>query len=175
MVPSHNTGTALLSCPSPMKVILLSALALALASCQPRSTESETRSVGDLLLVDMEGQPLDIDNFRGKKAVFVNFWATWCGPCVREMPSIARAQEQVGNEVEFLFVTDEPADRIQQFADKHQLTLRFIHAENLDILTLDALPTTYLLKKNGDVASIEIGFREWDTQENIDLIRQLAK
>ncbi len=69
-----------------MKVILLSALALALASCQPRSTESETRSVGDLLLVDMEGQPLDIDNFRGKKAVFVNFELCWCGPCVRGCP-----------------------------------------------------------------------------------------
>lgn len=126
-------------------------------------------------MVDLQGKSVHLDDFRGKKAVFLNFWATWCGPCVREMPSIARAKEQLNDQVEFLFVTDETAERIQQFAEKQHLDLRFVHAENLDQLALDALPTTYMINKAGDVAHIEIGFREWDLPENVEMIRGLAQ
>ncbi len=156
-----------------MKSTLTLLCAVLLVSCQSRI--SQAPSLGNLTLVDLQGKSVHLDDFRGKKALFVNFWATWCGPCVREMPSIARAKEQLNDQVEFLFVTDEPAERIQQFADKQHLDLRFVHAENLDQLALDALPTTYMINKAGDVAHIEIGFREWDLPENLKMIQELAQ
>ncbi len=68
---------------------------------------------GRIELADMNGQPIDLNQYRGK-TVFINFWATWCKPCLEEMPSIEKAQAILKDKnITFLLASNEELKRIQ--------------------------------------------------------------
>lgn len=123
-------------------------------------------------LADMNGQPIDLNQYRGK-TVFINFWATWCKPCLAEMPSIERAQAIFKDEnITFLLASNEESDRIQSFMAKSKLKLNYVQAQNIEALNIQALPTTFIIDPNGTLAFSEAGYRQWDEPENIKLIKE---
>ncbi|QLH31335.1 MAG: TlpA family protein disulfide reductase [Cyclobacteriaceae bacterium] len=72
-------------------------LLLALAGCGPAPKKSQQLRLSDIRLSDLNGKPVDVSQYEGK-TVLVNFWATWCKPCLQEMPSLASAQRQLKDE-----------------------------------------------------------------------------
>lgn len=116
---------------------------------------------------------IDLTQFEGK-AVFINFWATWCKPCIQEMPTIVNAQERLKNEnVVFLFASNEEPDQIESFMKRRSFNFHYLHLENLEVLKIQALPTTFIFNPEGKLKFSESGFRTWDDPANIELITKI--
>ncbi len=126
-------------------------------------------------LTDLNQQPIDLEKYKGK-TVFVNFWATWCKPCIQEMPSIASAQNLLHNEeIVFLLASDESIEQIAQFRSNHDYKFNYARIENSEELSIQALPTTFIFSPDGALIFSEPGERKWDNTENINLIRKINK
>lgn len=123
----------------------------------------------------MNGQSLNMEQFNGK-TLFINFWATWCKPCLQEMPSIQMTKEILKNEdIVFLFASDESVEQIEGFKTSHDFDFNYVRAENLEELNIMALPTTFIFDKKGKLVFSEMGYKKWDEKINIDLILNISK
>lgn len=140
-----------------------------------RETRPPT-SVAGFAFVDGEGRPVAIDDFRGR-VVLLNLWATWCAPCVREMPALDRLQARLGGpefEVVALSLDRGGRDQVVPF-------LEGLGVENLAIyldpgsaamreLSARGLPTTLLIDREGrEVGRLE-GAAEWGSPDALRLI-----
>jgi len=147
----------------PIKVIFL--LSLIVFSCS--STKSELEKIE---LVQLDGARINWADYKNK-VVFINFWATWCKPCIQEMPTIAKAKQQLNEQdVAFLFPSNESTDLIQNFKEKKGFDFDFVQVQNMEDLNIIALPTTYIFNQRGELVFSEAGFRDWSTPENMALI-----
>lgn len=142
---------------------------------KPEQTEAspDQNITGRIELADMNRQPIDLNQYRGS-TVFINFWATWCKPCLAEMPSIERAQAILKDEnITFLLASNEESSRIENFKAKSKLKLNYVQAQNIEALNIQALPTTFIIDPNGKLVFSEAGYRQWDEPENIKLISEI--
>ena len=129
-------------------------------------------SLNKIKLKDLSGQPINMSSFNGK-TVFVNFWATWCRPCVEEIPSLQTAAEQLkDDDIVFLFASEESAEEIEQFKNSHGYKMDFVQVESLDDLEILGLPTTFIFDTKGKLIFSELGARNWSSDESIALIRK---
>lgn len=111
-----------------------------------------------------------------RETCFLNFWATWCGPCKSELETIEEVFRQFKNEIVFLIASDEDPTKIQNYISENKFDLHFIH---LDIPYIDAyivkLATTFLVDRNGQLVSQEEGFRIWTQAGNVERLKKLVK
>lgn len=134
---------------------------------------SKDNDIAKVKLKELTGQSIDLAQYEGK-VVFINFWATWCKPCIQEMPTIASAQEKLKNEnVIFLLASNEEPDQIESFIKKHSYDFHYVHLENMEALKIQALPTTFIFNPEGKIKFSENGFRTWDEPANIELITKI--
>ena len=151
-----------------------------LASCTGGSKEQSgaTTHIGadisTVELKEMNDQPLDLAPYKGK-TVFINFWATWCKPCIQEMPTIESAQSMLKNKnVIFLFASNEDPKQIEQFVKRHTYNFHYVRLENFEALNIQALPTTFIFNSEGKLKFSETGYRKWDAPESIELITKIT-
>lgn len=129
----------------------------------------------NIQLVNLSGEKIDWTRFKGK-TVFINFWATWCGPCLKEMPSIEKAMEILKDKnIEFLFASDESVDVIEKFKKGNNYSFNYVHILNQEELNIMALPTTFIFSSKGKLVFNEPGLRYWDRNENIDILLNAIK
>lgn len=154
---------------------------LILLGCTGKTKQDDSVSTqeGNLVekikLLTMDGKPINLNDYRGK-TVFLNFWATWCRPCIEEMPSIEQASTQLKDaNIEFFVASNEEVERIQNFIKKRKLDLNYIRLENLEELNIQSLPTTYIIDAGGNLVFAEAGYRKWDDPANIEMITNIIK
>lgn len=130
------------------------------------------------LLPDMNGRSHRLLDYRGK-VVIVNFWASWCTPCRKELPSMNRAWEELKqNDVAMLAINvGEDHQAVQAF--KKDFPIDFIVLLDSKGTTsqhwqVTGLPTTYVLDAQGRAVYRLLGSREWDDQELIRRLRALS-
>jgi len=126
------------------------------------------------LFVDLEGENINLDDFKGKR-LLVNFWATWCTPCLQEMPSLVEAQEILKDEnYVFLFPTSDDIEKIKVFNKSKNYPLQFLHfTSTLDKLNIYALPATLIYNTKGKMVKRIDGATEWDSDEIINLLKSI--
>lgn len=135
---------------------------------------SSDESLPEIRIVDLNGKSVHLDEYKGK-TVFINFWATWCKPCVEEMPSIEKAQVILNNKnVIFLLASSESIEEIKAFKSSHSYQFNYVHLENPETLNLQALPTTFIINPKGKLVFSEMGSRNWDENANINLIKNIT-
>jgi thiol-disulfide isomerase/thioredoxin len=126
-------------------------------------------------LSNLRDEPVSIDDYKGKM-VFLNFWATWCKPCLYEMPSIVKARELLaGEDIVFLFASDETNEEIEQFRKQHDFPFEYLKADNLSEIGVSAIPATFLYDQEGQLVHRETGLARWDDPKHLTLIRNLKK
>lgn len=119
----------------------------------------------ELALVDLNGNAHAVGQF-GNDYLLVNFWATWCKPCIEEMPSLQKLQNEFGEDLTVILVSDEKLDKINAFREKYNVQLPMYQmAEATTKFQLQFLPTTMLISPNGDLLLLEEGERVWDAPD----------
>ncbi len=115
-------------------------------------------------LVDLSGNQVDFNDFKGKKIV-VNFWATWCPPCIAEMPSMQALYADYQDKVVFLFVTNDDNAAITKFLSKNNFDIPIYREVTAApaVLQTNSLPTTYLINESGEIVINKTGAADWNT------------
>jgi thiol-disulfide isomerase/thioredoxin len=126
----------------------------------------------------IDGQIVQLSDLRGK-VVFINFWATWCPPCIAEMPSVNTLYEQFRNnpQVVFLIVdADAQLDKAKQFMDKHNYSLPLFstHSNIPDDIYKGTLPTTVIINKKGEIVFKQEGAADYTNQKLVQFIANLS-
>jgi cytochrome c biogenesis protein CcmG, thiol:disulfide interchange protein DsbE len=122
--------------------------------------------------VNEQGAHVKIADLKGKY-VLVNYFQTWCGSCIKELPSIDRLQNKIGKDkLAVMIVSDEDAAKIWDFRDRYCETLDYYRSDvSFDEINVLVYPTTYLLDPSGKVIFSKLEAFEWDSDEVIKLIR----
>ncbi len=128
-------------------------------------------------LNSLYGGKKNLDSYQGK-VVLLNFWATWCKPCEKEIPSLSRLVEQLNGE-DFVVVTvnigEEPT-HIKEFIKNLPVNFEILLDQESSAVrdwNVYAYPTNYLLDRLGKITHAYRGALEWDSPEVIDLIKQV--
>jgi thiol-disulfide isomerase/thioredoxin len=162
------------------------AVAAALATTPLRAADGETGSFAEtpgrpevtgLSFTTLDGVPAGLEQFRGK-LVLLNLWATWCAPCVREMPGIQKLHEAMAKDgLQVLALSEDrgAAHVVEPFLKENGLTALpvFLDAKStaMKALKLRGLPTTLLIDRQGR----EIGRLEGDTDWSGEAAHALIK
>tara|TARA_Y200000002_G_scaffold77010_1_gene60556 strand:- start:5411 stop:5806 length:396 start_codon:yes stop_codon:yes gene_type:complete len=124
--------------------------------------------------VDLNENYLDLSVYKKRKIV-VSYWATWCAPCIEEMPGIKRAEEILEEfGYTFLLVSDETVDKISKFKNKWSFDFNFLKStKSFETLGVYAMPTSYIFDENGKIIETIVGAIEWDSEEMINKLKML--
>jgi thiol-disulfide isomerase/thioredoxin len=131
----------------------------------------------ELSFVDGEGKERSLSEFRGK-LVLLNLWATWCAPCVREMPSLERLQAKLGGDRFTVLALSQDRGglfQVRQFYEAQKLKGLDIFVDktmaSARAIKAPGLPTTLLIDAEGREIGRLVGAAEWDAPEAIDFIQ----
>ena len=117
-----------------------------------------------------------LSQFRGKPVV-LNFWATWCPPCIEEMPSLVELQKKMGDKVTILAVSEDADEgAVKQFVRDHNVDLMVVRDSKQSANTLYGtfkFPETYVIDKDGVIRRKFIGATDWTNPEIIDYLNKL--
>ncbi len=163
-------------------------LAVLVAFALPSYRQGEASIAGKTaedFSMQMNGKPMKLSDYRGK-VVVLNFWASWCGPCVAETPYLNNLQRQIepkGGVVLGVNVDEDPA-AYQNFLVEHGVVFSTWRDPSVEgtksKIALDygtsAYPETYIIDQRGKIARKIIGEQKWDSPEMIayfdDLLAQ---
>ena len=108
----------------------------------------------------VKGSSFKLEEVKGKKVVVVEFWATWCPPCLQSIPHLTELQKKYKDEVVFVGISDEPADTVKPFVEKMGDKMDYIVAVDNQLKTTEAylgafgvsgIPVAFVVDKKGDV------------------------
>lgn len=161
------------------KIFFLTLFNFLLISCNSNKSINEDLSDLESLqtkttFVDLDENNLDLSEFKQGKIV-INYWATWCAPCIKEMPSLKRA-EKILNDYgyTFLLVSDETISKISRFKEKMNFDFNFLKSsKSFEILGIYSMPTSYIFDETGKIVETIVGAIEWDSVEMINKLKML--
>ena len=131
----------------------------------------------DFSLISMQGDTLDMKTLKGK-VIFMNVWATWCAPCVAEMPGIQNLYDEVASEdiVFIMLSVDKDYSKVQRFIDKKGYTFPIYHANESvpNIFRSGSIPTTYIISPEGNIVTKKIGMANYHRKKFVKYLQELA-
>ena len=129
-------------------------------------------------LNDIKGNPVNLNDYEGK-VVFLNLWATWCPPCVGEMPEIQKLYDQFkdNENIAFLLVSNESNAKIRDFIEKRDYTFPVYSTKTPSPAPFftRSIPTTFVISKNGQIRVRETGAYNWGGSKMVSIIEDMLK
>lgn len=142
-------------------------LLLSCGGSEGRRTPVVGEPVPDMVLPDLQGDTFRLSDHRGE-VILINFWASWCAPCVEEMPSLERLHRALapkGLRVVTVSV-DDNLEIIERFREEHDLSFLILHDKGASVshaFETFKYPETYIVDREGRLISKVIGARDWIT------------
>lgn len=129
-----------------------------------------------LSFVDLAGNTVSLADFTGK-IVLVNLWATWCGPCLREMPSLERMQSRLGDKITVIAISEDRggSKAVEPFVGKLGLKTIKTYLDPKSTaeraFKVQGLPTSFLIDREGRMVGRVEGAAEWDSPELLEVLK----
>lgn len=142
---------------------------------QPSENEANVLADYDLVLEDLQGNTLDLADLKGKP-IFLNFWATWCPPCIAEMPDINKLYQSVNKEVHFAIISlDEDREKAKAFAKRKDFDfpIYFPKSRLPKVYESTTIPTTYVIDTKGHIVISQRGMAKYSSDAFITYLRGL--
>lgn len=125
-------------------------------------------------LEDLSGKQVSLDSFHNKK-LFINFFATWCGPCIREIPSLVAAQEILTNEnFQFILISDESVEKLKNIQEHVSLPV-YHSVKKLRDLNIATFPSSYLLNTKHEIVYKQTNEADWSSEAMIEKLKRLSE
>lgn len=140
---------------------------------------SFTPQVEEIVLFDLNQKPVNLTDFKGT-IVFLNFWATWCPPCRKEMPSMQKLYNRYKTEPFKMIAVSikESPVAVKDFFKENRLSFTALldpRGEAGKKFGINSIPTTFILDKNGNIIARAIGPRDWDGRKAQTIFQHLVK
>jgi len=157
--------------------VLTGLLTVLLAGCYSGSRPPHIGSNAPDFTVQDSDRKITLSELRGK-VVVLNFWATWCAPCVEELPSLVNLQQRMRNKgITVLAVSvDQDESLYRRFVQDHNvnlLTVRDANQKSNNLYGTFKFPETYIIDRNGVMRRKFIGPVDWATPEVVDFLSKL--
>lgn len=161
------------------KIVFYTLYCFLLLGCNPDIRNN--KNVSDLeslqlktSFVDLSENNLDLSVYKEGKIV-INYWATWCRPCIKEMPSLKKAEEILEDYgYTFLLVSDETISKISKFKNERNFDFNFLKSiKSFETIGIYSMPTSYIFDENGEIIETIVGAIEWDSEEMINKLKML--
>lgn len=125
-------------------------------------------------LKGLNSESINLSELKGK-VIFVNLWATWCPPCVAEMPSIQKLYNDYDNKIEFLFITNEDWETVNKFYQKRGFDLPTYNpvTKYPENLTSKSIPATFVIDKKGNIVIDKRGAADWNSNKTRAILDKL--
>lgn len=164
-----------------MKKLLFYALTCLLLIACNNSRQSDNKGVSDLETLQLKTSFVDINENNldllelNKGKLVISYWATWCAPCIKEMPSLKRAEEILKDYgYTFLLVSDETISEIKNFKNEMNFDFNFLKSsKSFETIGVYFMPTSYIFDQSGKIVETIVGAIEWDTEEMINKLKML--
>ena len=163
----------------PVRTGLIRVISLVTTRVLPLGIDQEGRerlSAYDWELISRDGIALSMENLKGK-VIVINYWATWCPPCIAEMPAFQDLYDAYKKDVVFLFVTNDDREKVERFIKKHGYSLPVYYPRSRPPVDLESssLPTTYFLDRQGGIAVHKVGAADWKSGRGRRLLDELLE
>lgn len=165
-------------------------LSLALGACSSSARldrassvkpDKDRKTAPEFTLKDASGKPVRLADYRGK-VLILDFWATWCEPCAMEIPwfmDLERREKDHGLAVLGVSMDDEGWDAVKPFAAKIGLNYPVVLGNDETALLyggVDALPTTFLIDREGRIAAVHVGLADRrDIEDGVERLLQTSQ
>jgi thiol-disulfide isomerase/thioredoxin len=128
------------------------------------------------MLARGDGEPCFLGDLRGQ-VIFMNFWATWCPPCVAELPEIEKAYQKHKDRVAFLLVTNEKPEVVNTFMQKHGYDFPVFYpgTSTPEVFNVTSIPTTFIISREGKIVARKRGASNWDSRTTERLFDELLR
>lgn len=114
---------------------------------------------------DLEGKSTTVEIGQGK-VVFLSYWATWCPPCIAELPSVQKLYNDYGDKVDFVLLTNEDSEVVARFLEKKAFNFPVFvpRMQAPEKLYERSIPTNYIINKKGKIIIKETGAMDWNSK-----------
>lgn len=138
-------------------------------SFSPSEISQEKREIikdWDWTLYDENQRIIKFSNFKGK-VILINFWATWCPPCIAEFPDLQSLYDSYNSKVVFLFVAQDQPKKVENFMKKKGYSMPIYYSKSAppELLNASALPSTYLISPSGEIVMQKTGSANWNSKK----------
>lgn len=130
----------------------------------------------DITVTSLDGKTTKLSELKGKRVVF-DFWATWCGPCAREIPNFVKLYNETSrNDLEIIGISNEDEATIRAFVAQKGMNYPVASAKNLPSPYQDVryIPTTFFVDRKGVIRSVVIGYHDFSRLKELALANDFA-
>ena len=141
----------------------------------PPEIPVETRVNLNWNLKTLSGTQINLENEYEDKVIFINFWATWCPPCIAEMPSIEKLYQKFKDRIGFACISNESLSTIKEYKTRNRYSFT-MYQSKMDIpkeFNLTIIPATFIISRDRIIAFKHEGPADWSHQKVIEYLEAL--
>jgi cytochrome c biogenesis protein CcmG/thiol:disulfide interchange protein DsbE len=157
-------------------ILLLSLGSVSLTACDRGDHPTHVGSPAlDFTLTDADSRTVSLDQFRGR-IVIVNFWATWCFPCIDELPSLLAMQHRMPQVTVIAISQDQDAAAYRAFLQTYHVDLLTLRDPSMRVQYLygtQKIPESYVIDRNGILRRKFVSAQDWTSPEIVDYLSKL--